>query len=88
MQYNIRWAKPALKALNKMSIVDKEAIRRKMFQIAADPYTSHTNVKTLMGGKNGLYRLRHGNWRILYSVDNGELLILVVDIGHRKEVYK
>ena len=35
-----------------------------------------------------LYRIRVGNYRIIYSIDNNVLIITVVKIGHRKEIYK
>ncbi|MEM9216250.1 MAG: type II toxin-antitoxin system RelE/ParE family toxin [Cyanobacteria bacterium P01_F01_bin.150] len=40
-------------------------------------------------GKNKIYfRVRVGNYRIIYTVDDGVLLIVVVAVGHRKEIYK
>lgn len=43
-------------------------------------------VKKLQGQDN--YRLRVGDYRILYLVENADLVILVVAIGHRREVYR
>ncbi len=34
------------------------------------------------------YRLRQGNYRIIYSIQNNELTIWVVKVGHRKDIYK
>ena len=34
------------------------------------------------------YRIRQGRYRIVYSVENGKLLILVIKIGHRKDIYR
>jgi mRNA interferase RelE/StbE len=39
-------------------------------------------------GLKNLYRIRVGEYRLLYQVLAGELLILVVHIGHRKDVYR
>jgi mRNA interferase RelE/StbE len=56
------------------------ALRR----VAADPYWA-PNVKALAGGG---HRLRVGEWRILYELKDAELVVLVVEIGHRREVYR
>lgn len=34
------------------------------------------------------FRVRVGDYRILYSIDSGRLIILVIDIGHRREIYR
>lgn len=43
--------------------------------------------KLLVGNLSGLWRYRVGNYRILCQIQNEELVILVVEIGHRKEIY-
>ena len=40
-----------------------------------------------MQNHDGLYRLRVGNYRIIYEIDNGELIIIVIDVGNRGEIY-
>jgi len=44
------------------------------------------NIKPLIG-RDG-YRLRIGNYRTIYTVDNGQLIILVLDAGPRGDIYK
>ena len=39
-------------------------------------------------GHKGLYRLRVGDYRIIYTIDNGELIVCVVDAGNRGDIYK
>lgn len=41
-----------------------------------------------LSGTDGLYRIRAGDWRIVYTVRDQELLVLVIRIGHRREVYR
>jgi mRNA interferase RelE/StbE len=43
---------------------------------------------TKMKGYNSRYRIRIGNYRILYDINDGQLLVLVVQFGHRREVYR
>jgi mRNA interferase RelE/StbE len=45
------------------------------------------NIK-LMKGHENLYRLRIGEYRILYTIDNGHLVVCVVDAGNRGDIYK
>ncbi|EME98575.1 RelE/StbE family addiction module toxin [Streptomyces mobaraensis NBRC 13819 = DSM 40847] len=52
-----------------------------------DPYREDADVKKL-SGPSGLYRLRVGGYRVAYRVDNGELVILVVKVGDRRDVYR
>lgn len=45
-------------------------------------------VEKLQGTEKGLFRLRQGDYRLVYSIQDQKLLILIVRIVHRKEVYK
>ncbi len=45
------------------------------------------DIKRLKGHE-GLFRLRVGSYRIIYSVDNGKLIVYVIDIGSRGDIYK
>ncbi len=54
-------------------------------RLGDDPYREDADVKKL-AGSDGLYRLRVGNYRVAYQIDNGRLVILVVKIAHRREV--
>jgi mRNA interferase RelE/StbE len=44
--------------------------------------------KALQGDLKGLWRYRVGNYRLIAQIKDNELIILVIEIGHRKEVYK
>lgn len=44
------------------------------------------DIKKLKGYSD-LWRLRVGDYRIIYKVDNGELIVIVIDVGNRGEVY-
>jgi mRNA interferase RelE/StbE len=43
--------------------------------------------KALVGQYKGLYRYRYGDYRILYEIDADNRLIIIIKIGHRKEIY-
>jgi mRNA interferase RelE/StbE len=46
------------------------------------------NVEPLQGVEKGLFRIRQGDYRIVYSIQDHKLLILILRVVHRKEVYK
>lgn len=66
-----------------------EAVRQRVFRaiaaLANDPFASQ-NVRALAGADG--YRLRVGDWRVLYRLDGDRLIVLVVRIAHRREVYR
>jgi len=41
-----------------------------------------------LSGREDLYRLRVGRYRVLYSVGDAELVVLIVRVGHRKDIYR
>lgn len=41
-----------------------------------------------LSGHDDLYRLRVGAYRIAYLIDDGKLVILVVEVGHRRDIYR
>jgi len=61
-------------------------IRVKLEQLATDPTASRTNVKRLTGREG--YRLRVGDWRVIYELDKGRLIVLVLTIGPRGGIYR
>jgi mRNA interferase RelE/StbE len=61
-------------------------IREKIEQVAADPFSSIPNAKKLQG-RDG-YRLRVGDWRVIYEVNKKEITIIVLKVAPRGEVYR
>lgn len=61
-------------------------IREKMEQIAVDPFATISNAKKLQGRPG--YRLRVGDWRVIYEINKDEVIIIVMKIAPRGEVYK
>ena len=44
--------------------------------------------KALRGEFTGKYSYRLGSYRIIYKLRKGELLVIIIDIGHRRDIYK
>ncbi|MCM2357171.1 MAG: type II toxin-antitoxin system RelE/ParE family toxin [Geobacteraceae bacterium] len=61
-------------------------IRDKLRQLAVDPYATNNNVTKLQGREG--YRLRVGDWRVIYEIRDECLTILVLDIGPRGGIYR
>lgn len=61
-------------------------IREKLAQLVVDPYTPDLDIKKLHGRAG--YRLRVGDWWVIYEIDAAEVVILVMKIAPRGEVYK
>ena len=60
-------------------------LRERRERIAEQPMASHGDVKPLRG-LPGRYRVRHGDWRAVYVIKDGNVIVGLV--GHRKEVYR
>lgn len=60
-------------------------VLRSLAGLAADPRAA-AGVKAMKGGQG--YRLRVGDWRVLYTLHDDVLVVLVIQIGHRREVYR
>lgn len=84
--YRIFFTKQADKALRKMPRNWAQRIREKLEQIAADPYGAHNNVTKLQDRPG--YRLRVGDWRVIYDLQDGDLIILVLTVAPRGGVYR
>jgi mRNA interferase RelE/StbE len=84
--YKINFTKQAYKSLRRVprDIVDR--MRDRLDQIAQDPYVQYANV-TKLQNRSG-YRLRVGDWRVIYDLQDEELVILVLKVGPRGDVYR
>ena len=75
----------ALGQLAELPRHDQRKIKERIDQWAGDPRPP--GVKKLQG-ESDLFRLRSGNYRIIYSIENVRLIVLVIRIGHRRDVYR
>jgi mRNA interferase RelE/StbE len=83
--YTLHYTAAALKALKKIPGDVALRIREKLRGLARDPFSA-ANAKKLTNHPG--YRLRVGDWRVIYLVQGDRLVIVVVEIVHRKEVYR
>jgi mRNA interferase RelE/StbE len=84
--YRIIFTKNAVKSLQKMPRNMAKLIREKLEVIATDPHANLPNAKKLHNRPG--FRLRVGDWRVIYEIQDKELIILVLRIAPRGEVYR
>ncbi len=82
--WKIQYTQKAVKAFKKLNPDIKEKLRIAIEELRIQPDAG----KQLAGPLKGLRSLRVGNYRIIYRKEVQVLVILIITIGHRKEVYK
>ncbi|MFW9258125.1 addiction module toxin RelE [Nostoc sp. KVJ20] len=85
MTYEIKFTKGARKMFKKLSQELQDRIQPKIDELAIEPRPN--GVKKLQGGEN-TYRIRVGDYRVIYDIFDDVLLVNVIDVGHRSKVYK
>ncbi|NOY53963.1 MAG: type II toxin-antitoxin system RelE/ParE family toxin [Deltaproteobacteria bacterium] len=84
MKYSVEFRPSVLKSLKRLPKKDLRRIKKKIDDLSENlPDPSITKMK----GNNSFHRIRSGDYRIIYEIHNDRLFILVVKIGHRKDVY-
>jgi mRNA interferase RelE/StbE len=85
MKYSVEFRPAVLKSIRNLPLKDIRRIKKKIDNLAEnlpDPAT------TKMKGNNSFHKVRSGDYRIIYEIHDDRLVILVLKIGHRKDVYK
>lgn len=85
MMYQVVFRPAALRALESLPAKLQKRIVERVEALAQNPRPH--GAKRLVG-MEGLYRIRVGDYRVLYRVEDEVLTILVVAVGHRREVYR
>ena len=85
MAYRIELSPRVQRDLKALDGSVRRRIKQRIDALAENPYPS--GIKKIEG-EDDLYRLRVGDYRILYQVKGNILLILIVGIGHRREIYR
>ncbi|MDF5711277.1 MAG: type II toxin-antitoxin system RelE/ParE family toxin [Nostoc sp. S4] len=85
MSYKVEISKGALKQLKKLSPELQERIQVRIDDSATEPCPN--GLKKLKGKENA-YRIKVGDYRLIYNIFNDVLLVNVVEVGHRSKIYK
>ncbi len=83
--FKIEVSKSVIKKLKTLPIKDVKKIVSSIQSLAINPYPDGCRKLT---GELATYRVRQGNYRIIYEIENGKMRILILKVGHRKDIYK
>jgi len=85
LRYRIELKRSAAKALKKIPKANRKRIVEKIDSLAESPANPDT---TKMKGNNPFHKVRVGDYRIVYEIQEDVLVILVIKIGLRKDIYR
>jgi mRNA interferase RelE/StbE len=84
-RYSLEISRTAEKQLRRLSAAARRRVARAMVALGDDPWPPGS--RKLMG-YDDVFRIRVGVYRILYSVSGRQLVIIILKIGHRKDIYR
>ena len=87
MSYKLEFVPSAVKELSRIDKVIQRVIKAKLELLANDPACLKNNIKSLSGIYKGLFRLRVLDYRVIFQVTNKTVVILILRIGHRGDIY-
>ena len=83
--YKIEWSSRAKEDLARIDRIKARKIEKKVEnKLARDPYNEG---KPRVGSRKGQWSFRFSEYRVIYEIKQDKLLILVVEVGHRREIY-
>lgn len=85
--YAIEFLPSAKKELSQLDRVIQKQLKEKIILLATDPNKLKNNIKALKGEYSGKFRLRVRDYRVIFRITEEKILITIIRIGHRKEVY-
>lgn len=85
MRYQLEFTASALRELRNLDAQMQARITARVTGLCDDPFPS--GVKKLQG-LPGHFRIRVGDYRIIYRIDGQQVVIVIVRIGHRREIYR
>lgn len=85
MTYRVEVAEAAVRSLRKRDPTARRCVQAAIELLAEQPRPS--GARKLVGG-DGLMRVRTGDYRIVYEIHDDVLVVLVVAVGHRREIYR
>ena len=83
--YEIEVSSTAEKQLRKLSPKDQISVLKRIQELGGEPRPNHSRKPW---GQRDIYRVRAGNYRILYSIEENYLIIIILKVGQRRDVYR
>jgi len=85
--YSLHFLSSAKKEFKKLDAIAQKIIKEKIILLSTNPDILKNNIKALKGEYKGKFRLRINQYKVIFQVKDEELIVIIVRIGHRKEVY-
>ncbi len=85
--YTLVFLDKARDELKRIDRARQRIIKAKLLILAKNPAALKNNIRRLSGPEEALYRLRIGAYRVVFKKDRARLIILVIRVGHRSEIY-
>lgn len=81
--YSIEFTENAARFIRKLDKHMQERILNKINELKKEPHLG----EFLVGNLSGLWRLRIGDYRATYKIENEKLIVFIIEVGHRKNIY-
>jgi mRNA interferase RelE/StbE len=88
LSYKIEFLEEAKKDLKKIDCVMQKVIKEKIVLLSENPEKLKNNIKPLKGEFSNKFRLRIRDYRVVFQIENQTVTILIIAIGHRKDIYR
>lgn len=88
MTWSVEWDERARKELRKLDAETQTRILRYLRERVCGPNSPRRIGKALAGGKSGFWRYRVGSCRLICAIEDRRLVVLVVAVGQRREIYR
>ncbi|MBF0424073.1 MAG: type II toxin-antitoxin system RelE/ParE family toxin [Magnetococcales bacterium] len=85
MTYSVAWDDRARWKLRNLDPTIRKRIIKKAISLESNPRPQGAKK---LSGMADTWRIREGDYRILYTIEDNQLIVLVIKIGHRREVYR
>lgn len=85
MSFELEYKSSVKKELHKLTRVDRVAIIEKIEKLKNNPKPEGS---AKLKGSRDLFRIRHGDHRVIYQIWKNVLLVIIIRVGHRRDIYK
>lgn len=86
--YQLVFLTSAKKEFQKLDIVAQKLIKEKLIVLSQNPASVKNNIKALKGIHKGKFRFRIGDYRVIIKKEDDKLIITIISVGHRKDIYR
>lgn len=85
MSFRLEYRSSVKKELHKLKHADRVVIIEKIERLKINPKPEGS---AKLKGSRDLFRIRHGDYRIIYQIKKNVLLLIIIRVGHRRDIYK